>query len=60
MTKTRTLNEKIADAEAFASRYLADFNELDEAGKGNSKKAQELCRKGQFWLDRANKLRGWN
>jgi len=56
----KTLNEKIADAEDNGSRHLAAFNELDEAGKGNSKKAQDHVRKGQYWLDRANKLRGWN
>ncbi len=58
--KAKSLSEKIADAEAHASRHLADFNELDEQGKGTSKKAQEHCRKGQYWLDRANELRGWN
>lgn len=56
----KSLSEKIADAEANASRHLADFNELNERGRGNSKKAQEHCRKGQYWLDRANVLRGWN
>lgn len=56
----KTLNQKIADAEDNGSRHLAAFNEMDEAGKGATKKAQEHLRKGQFWLDRANKLRNWH
>jgi hypothetical protein len=55
---TKTLAEKIADADDRGGRYLAAFNELDEAGKGNTPKALKLLEKGQFWLDRSNKLRG--
>lgn len=53
----KTLNEKIADADERGSRYLADANEAAEEGK--RERAERLYAKGQFWLDRANKLRGW-
>ena len=57
MAKTpKTLSERIADADALGSRYLADANEAAE--KGNTTKAERLYDKGQFWLDRSNKLRG--
>lgn len=57
-TKTKmTLAEKIADADMRGSDCLARFNELDEAGKGETAKAQRLLERGQFWLDRSNKLR---
>lgn len=49
--------EKIVRAEDFGSRYLADANEAAEQGK--QAKAEKLYEKGQYWLDRANKLRGW-
>lgn len=51
-----SLNERIADADARGSAWLARANVLAEAGK---KKAAERCYgKGQFWLDRSNMLRG--
>ena len=53
-----TLSEKIAHADERGCFHLAEFNVLDEAGKGHTKKAQEHWRKGQYWLDRSNKLRG--
>ena len=53
----KTLQEKIADAEDRGNRYLADANEAAEAGKKDE--AEKFYAKGQFWLDRANKLRGW-
>lgn len=53
---TRTTYEKMLDAEEFGSRWLAKGNEYDEAG--NHKKAEECYAKGQFWLDRYNKLAG--
>lgn len=57
MTKERkSLNERIADADERGGRYLADANEAAE--KGNHAKAEKLYEKGQFWLDRSNKLRG--
>lgn len=49
--------EKIVKAEDLGSRYLADANEAAEIGK--HAKAERLYEKSQFWLDRANKLRGW-
>lgn len=53
---TKTLNEKIADADERGSRWLALANEASE--KGQYVKAEKLYEKGQFWLDRSNKLRG--
>lgn len=44
-------------AEELCSRYLADANEADAAGKRD--KADKLYAKAQYWLDRANKARGW-
>jgi hypothetical protein len=54
----KSLHERKLDAEILCGRYKADFNELDERGLGDTPKAQELLRKGQFWLDRYNKLAG--
>ncbi|WP_191126162.1 hypothetical protein [Mesorhizobium sp. B2-1-2] len=51
----RPLQERIQEAEEWGSRYLADANEASE--KGQNAKAEKLYEKGQFWLDRANKLR---
>lgn len=50
------LNEKIVRASDLASRYLADANEAEEAGK--REKAAKLYAKSQYWLDRYNKLIG--
>lgn len=55
---TKTLAEKIADADMRGCRYLADFRELEDRGLGNTPKAQRLLEKGQYWLDRYNKLVG--
>ena len=52
----KTLSEKIADADARGGKYLADANEAAE--RGNQEKAEKLYEKGQYWLDRSNKLRG--
>lgn len=52
----KTLNEKIADADDRGGRYLAEANEAAE--RGNQAKADRLYEKGQYWLDRSNKLRG--
>ena len=43
-------------AEEMASRYLADGNEAAE--RGQHAKAEKLYAKGQYWLDRYNKLAG--
>lgn len=56
MKPKKTLSERIAEADERGSRYLADANEAAEAGKKD--KAEKLYEKGQFWLDRSNKLRG--
>lgn len=52
----KTLSERIADADARGGRYLADANEAAE--RGDHEKAERLYEKGQFWLDRVNKLLG--
>lgn len=52
----KSLSERIADADARGGRYLADANEAAE--RGDHEKAERLYEKGQFWLDRVNKLLG--
>lgn len=52
----RSLREKIIEAEERGSRYLADANEAAE--RGDREKADKLYEKGQYWLDRYNKLVG--
>jgi hypothetical protein len=47
---------KCLEADERGSRYLADANEALEAGK--KERAERLYAKGQFWLDRFNKLTG--
>jgi hypothetical protein len=54
--KPKTLHEKLVDAEDRGNRYLADANEAAE--RGNHTKAEKLYAKGQYWLDRSNKLAG--
>lgn len=65
MTKARpspkpqkSLRERIADADARGSAWLAKANDLAEDGK--KAQAERCYEKGQFWLDRSNKLRGCN
>lgn len=53
---TKTLSERIADADMRGGKYLADANEAAE--RGDHKKAEKLYEKGQYWLDRVNKLLG--
>ena len=53
---TKTLAQKIWEADAKGGNCLALANEAAEAG--NHEKAEKLYAKGQFWLDRSNKLRG--
>lgn len=55
-TPKKPLAERILNAETLASRWLADANEAREVGK--AKRAEECDAKSQFWLDRANYLRG--
>lgn len=52
----RTLQEKIIEADERGCRLLADANEAAE--NGNRAKADRLYEKGQYWLDRYNKLAG--
>lgn len=54
----KSLNERIADADARGSSWLAKGNGFVEAGK--MEQAQRCYDQGQFWLDRSNKLRGNN
>lgn len=52
----KTLQERKVDAESRGNRYLADANAADE--RGDKQKAEELYAKGQYWLDRCNRLAG--
>lgn len=53
---TKTLAQKIWEADEKGGNWLALANEAAEAGK--HEKAEKLYAKGQYWLDRSNKLRG--
>lgn len=53
---TKTKEERMIEADERGSRYLADANEAAE--RGQKAKAERLYEKGQFWLDRYNKLAG--
>lgn len=48
---------KAQDYEEKASKWLADGNEAEE--RGNLSKAEKCFQKAQYWLDKANKARGW-
>lgn len=48
--------QKAVNAERLASRWLADGNEARE--RGRKEIAERRYAKAQYWLDRANKLRG--
>lgn len=52
----KSLSQKIAHADERGSYWLAEANEAAE--RGDKVKAEKLYEKGQFWLDRSNKLRG--
>lgn len=56
MTPAEFLNQQIIDADERGNRWLAKANEASE--KGQHEKAEKLYAKGQYWLDRSNKLRG--
>ena len=56
MAMTKTLEQKIIEADVRGGQLLADANEAAE--RGNSAKAEKLFAKGQYWLDRSNTLRG--
>ncbi len=53
---TKTLEQKIIEADIRGNKFLADANEASE--RGNQAKAERLYEKGQYWLDRSNQLRG--
>lgn len=55
MAKT-PIHERILQADERGSRYLSDANAAAE--RGDAARAQRLYAKGQFWLDRYNKLAG--
>lgn len=50
------LEKKIIDAESRGNHWLAEGNAAREAGR--YEKAEKCYAKGQFWLDRYNKLTG--
>lgn len=52
----KTLQEKIIEADQRGCWYLAEANLAAEQGK--QAKADKLYAKGQYWLDRLNKLTG--
>lgn len=52
----RNLADRIQEADERGNRYLADANEASE--RGDKVKAEKLYAKGQFWMDRYNKLVG--
>jgi hypothetical protein len=53
---TKSKHERMIEADERGSRYLADANAAAE--RGDNAKAERLYEKGQFWLDRYNKLAG--
>jgi hypothetical protein len=59
MKSNETIQDKISAAEALGSMWLARFNELNEAGKGQTKKAEHCLERSQRWLDKSTELRGW-
>ena len=46
----------IEEADEMGCRYLGDANEAAE--RGDAARAERLYDKGQFWLDRYNRLAG--
>lgn len=50
----RSLEDRIADADSLASRWLGDGNEAAESG--DQVKAEACYEKSQYWLDRYNLL----
>ena len=49
----------IPTIEALAASALADFNELDGRGRGDSATAQRRLRAAHYWLDLANRREGF-
>lgn len=56
--KSKVNHEKAVQYEANASKWLANANQASEAG--NKIEAERLYDKAQYWLDKANIVRGWN
>lgn len=54
----RTGMDPVLEADLEGQRYLADFNERIERMGREDKIAERLYAKGQFWLDRYNRLAG--
>lgn len=50
------IREQIAEADTRGNEWLRKGLEAEAAGK--KRRADECFRKGGFWLDRSNKLRG--
>lgn len=55
MANKKTLAERIAEADAKGSDWLAKANMAAE--RGEKDKAERMYAKGQKWLDMSNKLR---
>lgn len=53
----KDLHERIVEAESRAGMHLGNHNE--EKARGALKAAETSLRKSQWWLDRANDLRGY-
>ena len=47
----------LIEADYYGNRYLGDYNERVESGK-DDRTAERLYAKGQYWLDRYNRLNG--
>ncbi|WP_139133064.1 hypothetical protein [Pandoraea sp. ISTKB] len=55
-TLPKEISEKIADADLRGNQWLAKARAAEE--RGDNRRAEECCRKGNYWLSRSNKLRG--
>lgn len=55
MSRTRD-HRSVQHADEMASRFLALFNELDESGKGQTKRALAIYAKADRWLLKLNVL----
>ena len=55
-TTERTRDERIADADVRGNEWLSKAREAEV--KGNQARAEECYRKGDYWLNCSNKLRG--
>ena len=53
---TKTLEQKLIEANERCGHFLAEANEADE--RGDKAKAEKLYAKSGFWRDRYNKMAG--